>query len=85
MPPSQLLGLTPGSYEAYCFDEAVWYFGTTLTNELDKAEQAAQSRGKKRSSADKGEAARKKVLSRFLDEKGSNEPKFADPSAFFAK
>lgn len=74
VPPSRLLGLTDGSYEAYCFDQAVWAFGSKIDNEVEKA-------GHKRQ---KGEAAmiaaRKRVLNRYLkgpDVKGQ----YRDPAA----
>lgn len=76
MSPSCVLGLTPGSYEAYCLDEAVWYFGTTVQAEVDKAGQ------KKAKGQAATEAARKKILERFVgsEKKGSG---FADPATFF--
>lgn len=75
--PSSILGLTPGSYEAYCFDQAVWYLGTTITAEVEKAGHKKQ----------KGEAAmkaaRERVLKRYLD--GPNaKGLYADPAAMLA-
>jgi len=68
------MGLTPGSYEAYCFDQAAWYLGTTITEELNKAGQKRQ----------KGEAqvemARQRVLNKYFE---SGSQKFADPAALF--
>lgn len=81
MTPSSLLGLTQGSYEAYCFDEAIWYFGTIVTNELEKAEAGTR---KKVKGANKAQAARESALKKFLDEKGDGTTgRFADPAAFF--
>ena len=75
--PSNILGLTAGSYEAFCLDQAVWYFGTTLQNELEKAGQKKQ----------KGEgrliAARQRVLDKRLGKEKKGSAEFADPSAFF--
>lgn len=72
--PSSRLGLTEGSYEAYCFDQAVWAFGSRIDSEVEKA-------GHKRQ---KGEAAmmsaRKRVLDRYL--KGSDaKGQYRDPVA----
>lgn len=78
MPPSSLLGLTPGSLEAYCFDEAVWYFGTVVTNELDEASQPKKSKG-----SSKAQAARQRVLDKYLKGSGAKDAKgqYADPMA----
>lgn len=71
-----MMGLTPGSYEAYCFDQAVWFFGITVEGELEKAGRKPQ----------KGEgaliSARTGVLKKYL---GSSDvgPQFADPAAMF--
>ena len=76
--PSQLLGLTSGSYEAYCLDQAVWYLGISITQELDKV-------GHKRQKGEaQNEAGRKRVLTKYL----GNSPEassgtYADPSALF--
>lgn len=75
--PADLLGLEAGSYEAYCLNEAVWYFGSTLESELDKA---GQKRGK---GEGKMVAARKRVLDRFLGTEKPDSQRFADPAAFF--
>lgn len=77
--PSQILGLTLGSYEAYCFDQAVWYFGITVSAEVEKAGQKKQ----------KGEAAmiaaRQKVLKRYLDPGAKQAASsYSDPSALFS-
>lgn len=75
VPPSELLGLTRGSYEAYCLDQAVWTFGTFLTSELEKAGQGKKPKGQARA-----EGARKRVLAKYLDD----QPKrFADPMAAY--
>jgi hypothetical protein len=76
--PSNLLGLKENTYEAYCLDEAVIYFGMTLQNRLEQA-------GHKPSKEErKAEAARKRILDQVLSEedekKGSG---FADPAAMF--
>lgn len=76
--PSAMLGLKSDSYEAYCLDEAVIYFGLQLEAALDKA-------GHKPSKQDrKVTAARTRVLDLVL---GTADPKkgtgFADPAAMF--
>ncbi len=74
--PSSILGLTPGSYEAYCLDQAVWYFGSQVQNELESAgQEKAKGQGKV-------ESARKRVLNKYLSD-GNTKGQFADPAAFF--
>lgn len=70
------MGLTPGSYEAFCFDQAIWYFGTSLQSELE------QVGVKKSSEESSNEATRKRILNRFL---GAPEAKqqYMDPSVLF--
>ena len=79
MPPSVRFGLVAGSYEAYCLDEAVWYLGTYITQEIDKVGHKPQ----------KGEAAAVAAKKRKLDQLLSDSSKpqkqqFADPAAFFS-
>ena len=73
-----MLGLTPGSLEAYCLDEAVWYFGVTIQHELEKV-------GHKPSAKEKAaEAARMRIIRKYLegpDAKGM----YADPALLFAE
>lgn len=70
------MGLTAGSYEAYCLDQAIWYLGSVITSELEKAGHKRQKGEAQR------EAARKKVLGKYLDGSASTK-QFADPSALF--
>lgn len=73
-----MMGLTPGSYEAYCLDQAVWYFGSQLTAELEEAGRT----GKKPKGQAAAQANQQRVLRRVFD--GHDAPKqFADPAAFF--
>jgi hypothetical protein len=74
--PSTLLGLRSKSYEAYCLDEAVIFFGLSLENMLQEA-------GNKPSKADKkAETARKVVLNRvFGTEDGDSG--YSDPAVMF--
>lgn len=60
-------------YVAYCFDEAVNYFGSKIESELDKAGD------KPSKSQRKTEAARKRVLDKFLGVEQSDSQKFAAP------
>lgn len=77
--PSSLIGLTEGSYEAYCFDQAAWYFGSIITQELNQAGQ------KKQKGEAQVEAARKRVLDKFLKKPhAAQAQQFADPSALFS-
>ena len=75
--PSSLIGLTPGSYEAYCFDQAIWYYGSTVTVALENAGR------KKQKGEAQLEAARKKVLAKFLDDDPEQTQQFADPALIF--
>jgi len=73
-----LLGLTEGSYEAYCLDQAIWYFGVTLENELEMV-------GHKPSKEErKAQGARERVLERVLGLKKEETQKFMDPMLMFA-
>lgn len=71
-----MLGLTSGSYEAYCLDQAVWYLGTQTTHRLEKI-------GRKKQKGEAAiEAARKRELDKILGvESGASG--FADPAALF--
>lgn len=71
-----MMGLTPGSYEAYCLDQAVWYMGTTITEELNKAGQ------KRQKGEAQMEASRKRVLAKYFGD--SSLQQFADPAALFS-
>jgi hypothetical protein len=67
--------LLSGSYEAYCLDEAVIFFGLQLENML---EEAGNKPGKEERRA---RAARQNVINKvFGKEKASG---FADPAAMF--
>lgn len=77
--PSSVLGLCAGSYEAFCLDQACFYFGMNVQQELDKAGQ-----GKKPKGEAQREAARKRVLNKYLgDPESPGKGQFADPAAFF--
>lgn len=77
MTPSSLLGLKRGSYEAYCLDQAVWYFGTQVTHEL---EQIGRKKDPKEAA---NEAARKRKLDSMLGVDKTDATQFADPAALF--
>lgn len=76
--PSNILGLEAGSYEAYCLDQAVWYFGSQVQNDV---EQAGQPKAK---GSGKIESARRRTLDKYLKEPGaSTKGQFADPAMLF--
>jgi len=73
------MGLEQGSYVAYCFDEAVIYFGMTVDSELQEA-------GQKQSKEDRrAQMARERYLDRVLNDgnEKSATKGFADPAAMF--
>lgn len=72
------MGLTAGSYEAYCLDQATWYLGITITEELNKVGH------KKQKGEANNEAARKRVLKKYFGDV-SGEPQYADPAALMQK
>lgn len=74
--PSILFGLTPGSYEAYCFDQAVWYFGSQVSHRVEKA-------GRKPAKGEQqAHAAQERELKKILG--GDNAKQvFADPALLF--
>lgn len=76
--PASELGLEPGSYEAYCINQAVWYFGTHVEAEMEKVSH-------KPSKEERGAIQkRKRVLGKYIQFAGETEEKqFADPAMFF--
>lgn len=76
--PSALIGLTEGSYEAYCYDQAAWYVVTTITAEVEKVGQKPV-----KGQAQK-EAARTRKLQQLLGQAESTKG-YADPAALFSK
>lgn len=70
------MGLTAGSYEAYCLDQAVWYAGVSISNDLEKAGQ------KRQKGSGKIESARQRVLDRYFG-KTQGQQQFADPALLF--
>ena len=79
VPPSSLLGLKPGSYEAFCLDQAVNYFGSYVEGELDKVGEK-QSAKTRRTQQD-----RERKLKQLLEppEKTDRKGQFMDPAVFF--
>ena len=60
--PSEMIGLVSGSYEAVCFDQATWYLGTSITQDLNKV---GHKKAKGEAVFDKGEVTltgREKVI-----------------------
>ena len=78
VPPSELLGLEPGSYDAFCLNQAVNYLGSHIESELDKVGQKKDS--KQRSN----EAARQRRLEALLTPKGKERKgQYMDPAVIF--
>lgn len=77
--PSEHLRITD-EYVGYCLDQAVGFFGVTVEQELEKAEDKVRSRkGKTRESAIK--SARLRVLTKFGIREGVTETRqYADPA-----
>lgn len=80
--PASLLGLTAGSYEAYCFDQAIWHFGTTIEQEIEKANAPKGKQAKAQADA---ERIAKRTLQKYLNGNEESAPKgtFADPAVMF--
>jgi hypothetical protein len=77
--PSSLLGLKRGSYEAWCLDQAVNFFGNHVESELEKV-------GQKQSAKDRALIAnRQRKLEKLLDPNPevAKKGQFMDPAAFF--
>jgi hypothetical protein len=71
------MGLTTGSYEAYCFDQAVWYFGNHVMNRVEQA-------GRKPLKGEaQTKAAQERELKKILEGDGAKRV-YADPAALFA-
>ena len=72
-----ILGLDEGSYEAYCLDEAVIFFGMALESDL---EQAGHKPSKEERRA---KAAREALLAKVLGDEKKQGAGFADPALMF--
>ena len=80
--PSQLVGVESGSYVAYCFDQAVSYFGNWVEAELDKVQVGKASKSDKETQA--LVKARQKRLEAILGPPEQQaKQQFADPAEFF--
>lgn len=76
-PPSEIFGIGFGTYDGYCFDQAVSRFGLWVESELDKLE-------KKGKETKKLIEARRRRLDKILNDDPSSQTKsFADPAALF--
>lgn len=74
LPASALLGLEPGSYTAFCLDQAVYTFGSMVESEIERA-------GHKPSKDEqKIIQARRRVVDRLLrDPNAPVKGRFRDP------
>jgi hypothetical protein len=77
--PSELVAIPLSDYEAYCFDEAVVFFGLQLENMLDEASEI----GKPSKEQAQAERARQAVLDRIFGPSTARGSGFADPAAMF--
>jgi hypothetical protein len=68
--PSSLLGLAPGSWEAYCLDEAVFMWGGWVSQQLEKV------KGKTEAQVQRGQEMK---LAQILGTEGKG--RFRDPAA----
>lgn len=72
------MGFESGSYEAYCLNQAVAYFGNWVDSELDTVSHKPSKDERK------ANEARQRRLDQILKPDAKNDPSsFADPSAFF--
>lgn len=71
-----LLGLDPSSYQGYCLDEAVTFFGLQLENMLQEA-------GHKPSKEERRAQAARDALLKKIFEDGEKGTGFADPAVMF--
>ena len=74
--PSELLLGAVGpenDYQAYCLDEAIYFFGSHIESELTKAEEKAKRPAAKIS-------ARQRVLVKYLGKESDQKSGFADPA-----
>jgi hypothetical protein len=71
------LGLEQGSYEAYCLDEAVIYFGLTVEAKLDEADHKPSKEERK------ARAARENMLKKLFSEETESTSGFSDPALMF--
>lgn len=72
-----MIGLEGHTYEAYCLDEAVVFFGMSLENMLEEA-------GEKPGKAErKAKAARDKLLDKVFGNEEVKSSGFADPAVMF--
>jgi hypothetical protein len=74
-----MLGMIPHSYEAYCLDEAVIFFGLSLESMLEEAGNKPGKEEKKAKSA--REALLNKIFSSKEQAKTSG---YADPASMFS-
>ena len=75
--PSTLIGLEAGSLEAFCIDQALWYLGTSIEHEMEKASHKPSKQERK------AMGARQRVLDKYITPEAERDKKFADPAMLF--
>jgi hypothetical protein len=79
--PSELAGLRSGSYEGFCFDQAVSLVGTSIEGQLDAIEM-----GKGKNAAKARQAKQEILLKKLLfGDKVKMTKAFRDPAEAFNK
>lgn len=71
--PSEYMGILD-EWSAYCFDRAIFSFGTALQNELDSQKVEGKDKDGK-----KLQAKRQRLLDKWIPDLNGNKPKFRDP------
>jgi hypothetical protein len=77
--PSELVSIGMSEYVAYCFDEAVVFFGLQLENMLEEASET----GKPSKEQQQAERARQQVLDSVFGPSKTAGSGYADPAAMF--
>ena len=76
--PSELLGLEPGSYQAFCFNQVVFLYGSAVTAEVEGIPWG------KNDTSEKMAAKRERALRKMLSlETGDQTGQFRDPASKF--
>lgn len=80
--PSELLNVSEhhGDWVAYCLDEAIFYVGRYIENELEQVKL-----GKGQNAARTRAAKQERLLQKLLGTDGAAGKRFADPADMFKK